>query len=108
MANEQVKPLDADMFALKMLLPNLLSRVGQLDPILALAIQRAFQDAIDQVEAMMAASPRTETRARCRKALARIRKLRAAVVPKSSYPPSWFSDSSFLTMEVDGGSFINS
>jgi hypothetical protein len=87
MANEQLKALGADMFAVQTLLRTLLSRVGQLDPILASAIERGFQDAIDQVEHVMATSRRTETRDRCTNALASIRRLRAAVFAESSSPP---------------------
>ena len=87
MASEQIKTLGADIFALKMLLRSLLSRVGQLDPILASAIERGFEDAIDQVEQMKAASRKTETRDRCTNALASIRKLRTAVVIELSSPP---------------------
>ena len=38
-ADEQLESLGADIFALKMLLPALLSRVGRLDPILASSLQ---------------------------------------------------------------------
>jgi hypothetical protein len=50
-----------------------LSRVGRLDPILSFAIQQGVQDAIDQVEHMIAAARRTETRDRRTTALASIR-----------------------------------
>jgi hypothetical protein len=53
LADEQLKSLGADMFALKMLLPALLSRLGRLDPILASAIRHGFQE-IDQVQYLMA------------------------------------------------------
>ena len=53
---EPLESLGADMFALKMLLLALLSRVGRLDPILASAIHHGFQDATNQVELLMAAS----------------------------------------------------
>jgi hypothetical protein len=86
MADEQLKTLGADMFALKTLVPSLLSRIGQLDPILASAIERGFQDAIDQVEHVMAASRKTE-RDRCTNALASIRRLHAAVLTELSSPP---------------------
>jgi len=79
-ADEQVGPLSAEIFALKLLLPNLLSRIGQLDPILASAIERGFQDTIQQVEHVMAASRSTEAIERCENALATIKRLRAAVV----------------------------
>jgi hypothetical protein len=78
MADEQLKALGADMFALKQLLPSLLSRVGQLDPILASAIERGFDDATQQIEHLAAASRSTETQERCTNALASIRRLRAA------------------------------
>ena len=42
-ADEQLESLGADIFALKMLLPALLSRVGRLDPILASAIHQDFR-----------------------------------------------------------------
>jgi hypothetical protein len=87
MADKQVKALAADMFALMQLLPSLLSRVGQLDPILASAIERGFQDAIGQVEHLLAASRSTETEDRCTRALASIKKLRAAVLTELSSPP---------------------
>ena len=87
MAGKQVKALVADMFALKQLLPCLLSRVGQLDPILASAIERGFQDAIGQIEHVLAASRSTETEDRCTTALASIRRLRAAVLTELSSPP---------------------
>jgi hypothetical protein len=66
----------ADILALKMMLPAVLSRVGCLDPILSSAIQEGVQDAIDQVEHMIAAAPRTETREHCTSALASIRRLK--------------------------------
>jgi len=66
----------ADILALKMMLPAVLSRVGRLDPILSSAIQEGVQDAIDQVEHMIAAAPRTETREHCTSALASIRRLK--------------------------------
>ena len=87
MADKQVKALAADMFGLKQLLPCLLSRVAQLDPILASAIERGFQDAIGQVEHVLAASRSTETEDRCTKALASIKRLRAAVLTELSSPP---------------------
>jgi hypothetical protein len=59
-ADEQLNR--ADIFALKILLPAVLSRVGRLDPILSSAIQQGIQDAIDQVEHMIAAVRRAETR----------------------------------------------
>jgi hypothetical protein len=71
----------ADILALKTLLPAVLSRVGRLDPILSSAIQQGVQDAIDQVEDMIAAARRTETRDRCTDALASIRRFRAVVLP---------------------------
>jgi hypothetical protein len=78
MADEQLKALGADMFALKQLLPCLLNRVGQLDPILASAIERGFDDATQQIEHLAAASRSTETEERCADALASIRRLRAS------------------------------
>ena len=86
-ADKQVKALAADMFALKQLLPSLLSRFGQLDPILASAIERGFQDAIGQVEHLLAATRSAETDDRCTRALASIKKLRAAVLTELSSPP---------------------
>src|SRR5215475_2749672 len=71
----------ADILALKTLLPAVLSRVGRLDPILASAIQQGVQDAIDQVEHMIAAARRTEIRDRFTSALASIRSFRAVVLP---------------------------
>jgi hypothetical protein len=70
----------ADILALKTLLPAVLSRVGRLDPILSSAIQQGVQDAINQVEHMIAATRRTETRDRCTSALASIRSFRAVVL----------------------------
>jgi hypothetical protein len=78
MADEQLKALGAAMFALKQLLPCLLSRVGQLDPMLASAIERGFDDATQQIEHLAAASRNTETEEHCANALASIRRLRAA------------------------------
>jgi hypothetical protein len=78
-ADEQLNR--ADILALNMLLPAVLSRVGRLDPILSAAIQQGVQDAIDQVEHMIAAARRTETRDRCTSALASIRSFRAVVLP---------------------------
>jgi len=78
-ADEQ--PNCADILALNMVLPAVLNRVGRLDPILASAIQQGVQDAIDQVEHMIAAARRTETRDRCTSALASIRSFRAVVLP---------------------------
>src|SRR5215470_14920219 len=78
-ADEQFESLGADIFALKMLLPALLSRVGGLDPILASAIHHGFQDATNQVEHLMAASRKAKTHDRCRNALASIKTIRAAV-----------------------------
>jgi hypothetical protein len=86
-ADKQVKALAADMFALKQLLPSLLSRVGQLDPILASAIERGFQDAIGQVEHLLAATRSAEAEDRCTRALASIKKIRAAVLTELSSPP---------------------
>ena len=83
-ADEQLESLGADIFALKMLLPALLSRVGRLDPILASAIHHGFQDATNQVEHLMAASRKAKTRDRCRNALASIRTMRAAVLTESN------------------------
>jgi hypothetical protein len=60
-ADEQLESLGADIFALKMLFPALLSRVGRLDPILASAIHHGFQDATNQVEHLMAASRKSRT-----------------------------------------------
>ena len=77
-ADEQLESLGADIFALKMLLPALLSRVGRLDPILASAIHHGFQDATNQVEHQMAASRKVRTRDRCRNALASIRTMHIA------------------------------
>ena len=78
-ADEQLNR--ADILALNMLLPAVLSRVGRLDPILSSAIQQGVQDAIDKVEHMIAAARRTETRDRCTTALASIRRFRAVVLP---------------------------
>ena len=78
-ADEQLNR--ADILALKTLLPAVLSRVGRLDPILASAIQQGVQDAIDQVELMIAAARRTETRDCCTSALASIRSFRAVLLP---------------------------
>ena len=88
MPDKQIKTLAADMFALKQLLPCLLSRVAQLDPILAAAIERGFQDTIGQVEHLLAATRSTETEDRCTRALASIRRLRAAVLTELSSPPA--------------------
>ena len=81
---EKVDALSSDVFALKMLLPGLLSRIGQLDPLLASAIEGGFQDTIHQLEHLMAASPSTESNDRCIKALATIRRLHAAVLTELS------------------------
>ena len=78
-ADEQLNR--ADILALNMLLPAVLSRVSRLDPILASAIQQGVQDAIDKVEHMIAAARRTETRDRCTSALASIRSFRAVLLP---------------------------
>ena len=78
-ADEQLNR--ADILALKTLLPAVLSRVGRLDPILSSAIQQGVQDAINQVEHMIAAARRTETRDRCTSALASIRSFRAVLLP---------------------------
>jgi hypothetical protein len=86
-ADERVRAIGADIFALKMLLPALLSRVGRLDPILDSAIQQAFQDATDQIEHMIAVCRSIETRDRCSNALASIRRLRAAVLTGLSSAP---------------------
>ena len=59
-ADEQLNR--ADILALNTLLPAVLSRVGRLDPILSSAIQQGVQDAIDQVELMIAAARRRNTR----------------------------------------------
>jgi hypothetical protein len=64
-SDELVKAIGADIFALKMLLPALLSRVGRLDPILGSAIQQGFQDASDQIEHMITDCRWIETRDRC-------------------------------------------
>ena len=77
LVREQLKSLGADMFALKTLLPALLSRVGRLDPILASAIHHGFRDATDQVQHLMA-SRKAEIHERCRNALAST--IRAAVL----------------------------
>jgi hypothetical protein len=87
-ADERIRAIGTDIFALKVLLPALLSRVGRLDPILESAIQQGFQDATDQIEHMIAACRWSETRDRCSNALASIRRLRAAVLTGvSSAPP---------------------
>ena len=86
-ADEQVKALGADIFALKMLLPALLSRVGRLDPILGSAIQQGFQDATDDIQHMIASCRWAETRDRCTSALVSIRRLRAAVLTGPSSSP---------------------
>ena len=78
--DEQLESLGADIFALKILLPALLSRVSRLDPILASAIQQGVQDAIDRVEHMIATARRTETRDRYTSALASIRSIRTVVL----------------------------
>src|SRR6516162_5140447 len=77
-ADEQLNR--ADILAVKMLLPAVLSRVGSLDPILSSAIQQGVQDAIDQVEHMIAVARRTETRDRCTSALSSIRSFRTVVL----------------------------
>ena len=84
--DEQLESLGADMFALKMLLLALLSRVGRLDPILASAIHHGFQDATNQVEHLMAASRKAKTDDRCRNALASIKAIRDAVLTELSSP----------------------
>ena len=85
--HERVKAMGADIFALKMLLSALLSRVGRLDPNLGSAIQQGFQDTIDQIEHMITACHWSETRDRCSNALANIRRLRAAVLTGLSSAP---------------------
>jgi hypothetical protein len=75
--DEQLKVLGADVIALKLLLPALLSRIGRLDPILGSAIQQGFQDATDQAEHLIAW---TEARDPCTSALASIKRLHAAVL----------------------------
>src|SRR6201987_3895280 len=88
-AGEQLKPLNADNLALKLLLPALLTRIGRLDPILDSAIQQGFQDATAQIEHMIASCRWTETHDRCSSALASIKRLRTAVLTGlSSAPPS--------------------
>ena len=82
-ADEQLKALGADVFALKQLLPCLLSRLGQLDPIFGSAIERGFQDATQEIEHLVAASRSTETE-RCTNALASITRLRAAILIRES------------------------
>ena len=77
-ADEQLNR--ADILALNLLLPAVLSRVGRLDPILASAIQQGVQDAIDHVEHMIAVARRTETRDRFTSALASIRSFRTVVL----------------------------
>ena len=74
---ERVKAMGADIFALKMLWPALLSRVGRLDPNLGSAIQQGFQDATDQAEHLIAW---TEARDPCTSALVSIKRLHAAVL----------------------------
>jgi hypothetical protein len=86
-SNERVKAIGADLFALKVLLPALLSRIGRLDPILGSAIQQGFQDASDQIEHMITDCRWIETRDRCSNALASIRRLRAAVLTGLSSAP---------------------
>jgi len=83
-ADEQLNR--ADILALNMLLPAVLSRVGRLDPILASAIQQGVQDAIDQVEHMIAATRRIETRDRCTSALASIGSFRAVLLRLEQRP----------------------
>jgi hypothetical protein len=85
-ADKQLESLGGDMFALKMLLPALLSRVGRLDPILASAIRHGFQDATNQVEHLMAESRKAKTHDRCRNALASIKTIRDAVLTELSSP----------------------
>ena len=85
-ADKQLESLGGDMFALKMLLPALLSRVGRLDPILASVIHHGFQDATNQVELLMAASRKAKTHDRCRNALASIKTIRDAVLTELSSP----------------------
>ena len=87
MSDERVDEIGADIFALKILLPALLSRVGRLDPILGSAIQQGFQDAADQIENMIAASSWIGTRDRCSNALASIRRLHTAVPSELSSTP---------------------
>ena len=77
-ADEQLNR--ADILALNMLLPAVLSRVARIDPILSSAIQQGVQDAIDQVEHMIATARRTETRDRYTSALASIRSIRTVVL----------------------------
>jgi hypothetical protein len=69
----------ADLLAFKMLLPHVLCRIGQLDPILASAIELGFQDATHQLERLMASSRNTASDDRYSQALATVRTLRATV-----------------------------
>jgi hypothetical protein len=87
MSDERVKEIGADIFALKILLPALLNRVGRLDPILGSAIKQGFQDAGDQIEQMIAACSGIESPDRCSNALASIRRLRAAMLTELSSAP---------------------
>jgi len=76
---EHLHAPSADLLAFKMLLPHVLCRIGQLDPILASAIGLGFQDAAHQLERLVATSRNTASNERYSQALATVRTLRATV-----------------------------
>jgi hypothetical protein len=88
----ETKPrtLAADMLAVRMVLAHVLSRIHQLDPILAEAIQGGFEDAVDKIR-KTATKPSTRvTSHQVVEALAAVEALRAVLSNRSNnyrHPP---------------------
>jgi hypothetical protein len=70
--------LAAEMLAVKTVMAHVLGRINQLDPILAQAIQRGFEDAADSIRKTAARSRKRAAADQAAKAIAVVEAVRAA------------------------------
>jgi hypothetical protein len=79
----ELRTLAADMLAVRMVLAHVLSRIYQLDPILAGAIQGGFEDAADKIRKTATKSRTRVTSHQVVEALAAVESLRAVLSDRS-------------------------
>ena len=73
------RTLAADVLAVRMVMAHVLGRICQLDPILAEAIHRGFEDAVDEIRKTATKSRKRLTSHQAVEALAAVEALRAVM-----------------------------
>jgi len=78
--DKKVHALSADVSALKTIVSHVLTRIGQLDPVLASAVVDGFRDALHHLQGLKAAPRRQGLDDHRTRALATVRTLLATVL----------------------------